>query len=55
LGSATATTRKEGAAIFTQTPYSAILFQMLDGRDYEPLIGKLSKAQPLTFTVDEEG
>jgi hypothetical protein len=54
FASAAATMRKEYAAIFTQTPDSAILFQMLDGRDYAPLIGKLITAQPLTFTVDEE-
>jgi RNA ligase len=47
--SATATTRKEYAAIFTRTPYSAILFQMLDGRDYSQLIWKMIKAKPTTF------
>jgi RNA ligase len=55
LATARATTRKEYAALFTQTPYSAILFQMLDGRDYAQLIWKMIKAQPRTFSVDEEG
>lgn len=48
--------RKEYAAIITQTSDGAIfLFQMLDGRDYAPPIGKLIKVQLLTFTMDEEG
>lgn len=50
---AVATTRKEYAAIFTRTPYSAILFQMLDGRDYSRSIWKMLKAKPLTFKVDD--
>lgn len=50
-----ATTRKEYAAIFTKTAYSAILFQMLDGRDYTQLIWKRVKARPLSFKVDDDG
>ena len=53
--STSATTRKEYAAVFTQTPYSTVLFQMLDGRDYQNLIWKMIKAQPHTFTMDDEG
>lgn len=53
--STSATTRKEYAAVFTQTPYRTVLFQMLDGRDYKQLIWKMIKAQPRTFTVDDEG
>jgi RNA ligase len=55
FASVAATTRKEYAAIFTRTPYSAILFQMLDGRDYSQLIWKMLKAKPLTFKVDDGG
>jgi RNA ligase len=51
----TATTRKEYAAIFTKTPYSAILFHLLDGKDYSQLIWKSIKARPLSFKVDEGG
>ncbi len=50
-----ATTRKEYAALFTQTPYSAILFRMLDNRDYTQLIWKQISAPLRTFKVDNEG
>jgi RNA ligase len=46
-----ATTRKESAARFTQTPYSAILFRMLDQREYAQLIWKQISANPRTFKV----
>lgn len=52
---AEAATRKEYAAIFTKTAYSAILFHMLDGRDYSQLIWKSIKARSLSFKVDEGG
>lgn len=52
---AAATTRKEYAAIFTKTVYRAILFQMLDGRDYSQLIWKMIKAKPVTFKIDDGG
>lgn len=50
-----AATRKEYAAIFTKTAYSAILFHMLDKRDYTQLIWKRIKARPLSFKVDDDG
>ena len=49
-----AATRKEYAAIFTKTAYSAILFHTLDGR-YTQLIWKRIKARPLSFKVDDGG
>ena len=49
-----ATTRKEYAALFTKTPYSAILFRMLDRRDYTQLIWKQISANPRTFKVDND-
>jgi RNA ligase len=52
---AEAATRKEYAAIFTKTAYSAILFHMLDGRDYTQLIWKRVKARPLAFKADDDG
>ena len=50
----TATTRKEYAVVFTQSAYSAILFRMLDRREYTQLIWKQISAAPRTFTVDNE-
>jgi RNA ligase len=50
----TATTRKDCAAVFAQTPYSAILFRMLDQREYTQLIWKQISANPRTFKVDND-
>jgi len=49
-----ATTRKEYAALFTKTPYSAILFRMLDRREYTQLIWKQISANARTFKVDKD-
>jgi RNA ligase len=49
-----ATTRKEYAEVFTQTKYAAILFKMLDGKDYSQLIWKMLTPQRFdTFKHDE--
>ncbi len=54
FAAAEAETRKEYAAIFTRIPYSAILFQMLDGKDYTRSIWKMLRAQPRTFKVEDD-
>ena len=54
MNSTQAITRKEYADVFTKTPYAAILFKMLDGKDYSQLIWKMLIPKRFdTFKRDE--
>lgn len=47
-------TRKDYAMRFTKSPYSAVLFKMLDGQSYDQLIWKMVKPDTTAFRCDTD-